>query len=602
MSGSDPPARDGPEVAVVGGSLGGVAAALAAADAGAETRLLAPHEWVGGQLTTQGVACPDEHERVETFGPSRRYAALRERVRERYRERGWPDEMPDGGPLNPGNGWVSRLCFEPRVGAEVLDEALARRERLTVRRGVEAVAATVERERVTGVRFDDGSEVDAAYVLDATERGDLLPLTETPFVTGAEPRADTGEAGAPLDARPRETQAFTWCFAVEHVPGEDYSGEPPPGYAQFRERQPYTFAYENRTGEVDQYRMFAEGPDGELPFWTYRRLVDADLGDRERDVALINWSGNDYHDESLVGLGPEERAAVLRDAELLARGFLHWLRTDAPRDDGDGTGYPGLRLCPEVMGTDDGFAVEPYYRESRRIRARTRVTVPDVAADQTPGARARPVPDTVGVGHYPIDVHGCAGNPDVALFEATSPFRVPMGALLPRGRPNLLAACKNIGVTHLTNGCYRLHPVEWSVGEAAGALAAACAGTGVDPPAVHADPRRRRRFQRALLEAGVPIAWTTDVPPAHDLFVPTQLLVAEGAVPPDTPRGRRLDVRPDEPLTAAERRGGLTAARRIADATASGTLDGTGLDSSDGEPTWRDLCAAVEPALPAADW
>ena len=27
-------------------------------------------------------------------------------------------------------------------------------------------------------------------------------------------------------------------------------------------------------------------------------------------------------------------------------------------------------------------------------------------------------------------------------------------------------------MTHITNGCYRLHPVEWNIGEAAGALAA----------------------------------------------------------------------------------------------------------------------------------
>ena len=37
---------------------------------------------------------------------------------------------------------------------------------------------------------------------------------------------------------------------------------------------------------------------------------------------------------------------------------------------------------------------------------------------------------------------------------------------------NLLPACKNIGTTHITNGCYRLHPVEWNIGEAAGVLAA----------------------------------------------------------------------------------------------------------------------------------
>ena len=37
---------------------------------------------------------------------------------------------------------------------------------------------------------------------------------------------------------------------------------------------------------------------------------------------------------------------------------------------------------------------------------------------------------------------------------------------------NLLPACKNIGTTHITNVCYRLHPVEWNIGGAAGLLAA----------------------------------------------------------------------------------------------------------------------------------
>ena len=37
---------------------------------------------------------------------------------------------------------------------------------------------------------------------------------------------------------------------------------------------------------------------------------------------------------------------------------------------------------------------------------------------------------------------------------------------------NLLPAGKNLGTTHITNGCYRVHPVEWNIGESAGALAA----------------------------------------------------------------------------------------------------------------------------------
>ena len=40
--------------------------------------------------------------------------------------------------------------------------------------------------------------------------------------------------------------------------------------------------------------------------------------------------------------------------------------------------------------------------------------------------------------------------------------------LLPVRMRNLFPACKNIGTTHITSGCYRLHPVEWGIGEAVG--------------------------------------------------------------------------------------------------------------------------------------
>ena len=76
---------------------------------------------------------------------------------------------------------------------------------------------------------------------------------------------------------------------------------------------------------------------------------------------------------------------------------------------------------------------------------------------------------------------------------------------------NLLAGAKNLGTTHITNGCYRLHPVEWNVGEAAGALAAYALDAGRDPAAVHADPGLRRDFQRRLVSEGVPLAWFIDV-------------------------------------------------------------------------------------------
>ena len=52
---------------------------------------------------------------------------------------------------------------------------------------------------------------------------------------------------------------------------------------------------------------------------------------------------------------------------------------------------------------------------------------------------------------------------------------------------NLLPACKNLGTTRITNGAYRVHPTEWSIGEAAGALAAFALARNVPPRAVRGD-------------------------------------------------------------------------------------------------------------------
>jgi NADPH-dependent 2,4-dienoyl-CoA reductase/sulfur reductase-like enzyme len=48
------------DVLVVGGGLGGVAAALAVARHGRRVHLTDEYAWLGGQLTSQGVP-PDEH-------------------------------------------------------------------------------------------------------------------------------------------------------------------------------------------------------------------------------------------------------------------------------------------------------------------------------------------------------------------------------------------------------------------------------------------------------------------------------------------------------------------------------------------------------------
>src|SRR5882672_4413789 len=121
------------EVLIAGGGAGGVAAALAAARNGRRVALLEETDWLGGQMTSQGVSALDEHEHIESFGGTRSYYELRNAIRQHY------------GALNPGNCWVTRLAFEPRVAEGVIERMLqpyVGSGRLTVLRRTKTVGAT----------------------------------------------------------------------------------------------------------------------------------------------------------------------------------------------------------------------------------------------------------------------------------------------------------------------------------------------------------------------------------------------------------------------------------------------------------------------------
>src|SRR5690625_849655 len=113
------------EVVVAGGGLGGVAAALACLRNGLSVVMTEETDWIGGQLTQQGVP-PDEHQWIETHGAPESYRRLREGIRAYYR-RHYPltEEARAREHLNPGDGAVSRLCHEPRVALAVMREMLA---------------------------------------------------------------------------------------------------------------------------------------------------------------------------------------------------------------------------------------------------------------------------------------------------------------------------------------------------------------------------------------------------------------------------------------------------------------------------------------------
>jgi hypothetical protein len=484
------------EILVVGGGLGGVAAALAAHGAGREVLLTEATDWVGGQLTAQAVP-PDEHPWIERFGCTARYRALREGIRAHYRTHYPLTPRARADPtLNPGAGRVSALCCEPRAALAVLEAMLGPIPRLLahVPRG-----ADVDGDRVRAVSLDGPGgpvTIEADWVVDATETGALLALAGCEHVTGIESQAMTGEPHAPAQARPESIQAPTWCFALDHVDGEDHTVPRPPGYERWRAHLTWQ-APDPKTGELVPRRL-EPNPGGDPAALGFDR--DDDEGDRElwtfrRIAARANFTAGAYASDVTIANWPQLDCPTgdPDDARELSLSFLHWLQVEQ--------GLAGLRLRGDVTGTPDGLAKALYVRESRRIVAEHTIVEHELGAQHA---------DSVGIGSYRIDLHPRTGGEGYLDIDAP-PFEIPLGALVPVRMENLLPGAKNLGVTHITNGCHRLHPVEWNVGEAAGALVAFCARERRRPRAVRADAALRDAYRAGLARDGVQLSWPAAV-------------------------------------------------------------------------------------------
>lgn len=524
------------DVIVAGGGLGGCAAALAALRNGLSVILTEETDWIGGQITQQGVP-PDEHQWIETHGAPPSYRDFRTGVREYYK-RNYPltADAKARENLNPGDGSVSRLCHEPRVAVAVLEEMLAPYQ--SNRQLVVLLEHKIHRAQVSGNKVGnlisrslstgDEWQLEAPFFVDATELGDLLPMTGTAYVTGTESKSETGELHAPDKANPTNNQAFTVCFAIDYVPGEDHVIEKPLEYDFWRDHVPpltpawsgkiLDLMYSNpRNLEPKALGFHPEGlPTGDsLNLWNYRRIINKNNfnpGFHKGDITIVNWPQNDYMLGNIVDVDDKTFSHHVNRAKQLSLSLLYWLQTEAPRPDG-GKGWPGVRLRKDIMGTEDGLAKYPYIREARRIKALFTILEEHVGAEnrkmvmQGNGpVKAAEFYDSVGIGYYHIDLHPSSGGDNYIDFGSL-PFQIPLGALIPQETENLLPANKNIGTTHITNGCYRLHPVEWSIGEAVGLLVAYCLENKLSPKEVRENRQHLSQFQSFIRNQGIETEW-----------------------------------------------------------------------------------------------
>jgi len=524
------------DVVIAGGGLGGCAAALAALRNNLKVILTEETDWLGGQLSQQGVP-PDEHQWIETHGGTKLYRELRNKIR-KYYFHNYPltDTARANKFLNPGDGSVSRLCHEPRVATSVLNEFMApyiSSGSLVLLKNCKATSADITGNKVRSLivtnHFTGKDHIlEAKWFIDATELGDILPLTGTEFVTGSESQKDTGELHAPEKADPENNQSFTVCFAMDYLDGEDHTIEKPREYDFWKSYTPplkppwsgklLDLRYSTPSTLVPKELGFnPTGADTNplLNLWNYRRIINRNNfipGTYKSDITVVNWPQNDYMLGNIITRNQDDFDKHVESAKQLSLSLLYWLQTEAPRPD-KGYGWKGLRLRRDIMGTDDGLAKYPYIRESRRIKALFRVLEEHVGKENRSivtgikeNIKAARFYDSVGTGYYHIDLHPSCGGNNYIDFPSL-PFEIPLGSLIPQRIENLIPASKNIGTTHITNGCFRLHPVEWNIGESAGSLIAFSSAKKVIPRIVRENKKLLEEFRQIIVKQGIETEW-----------------------------------------------------------------------------------------------
>jgi len=492
------------DVIVAGGSTAALAAALTSAREGANTCLLEPTDWPGGQLTAGGVPAVDfAWHKIGTYDVGA-IAKQAENLPSEFVK--WMNETG-----NPGGCWVSKNCFEPKdllssrilpalntPNLTVLKNTVVKQAGTTKQGGRTRISSITAirrtpREGVAWGGYDIPLSQDMAdwyspdnssrytkdiititskrangpVVIDATELGDVLVLSGASYLQGVE-SAD----GSTQIQDDTCGQAFVFPFVM---------------------RMNDTAVADNApAGNPDHPEFYGMGASSWDKIWTYRR-VKGNGGVAAGQLSNQNWNpGNDYAYGYLLRSKSDAEAErsdwkggvnyeALEAAERHAWGWYRWLRNHDPARGGK------TSLAMGVFGTAHGLSKFPYVRDTRRSIGIgdfvLKASDIDGPASQRTG---KAFADRIAIGAYNGDIHPMktCSLPGYLSSELNAlPFYIPLRALTNRDVANLLVAGKTMAQSFKANAAIRLHPIEYSTGIGAGAAAASMIAQQLDDTA-----------------------------------------------------------------------------------------------------------------------
>jgi hypothetical protein len=525
------------DVIVAGAGSGGIAAAIQASRMGASVLLIEETDVVGGQIIPVGNMDGGYNPPAGTGI----YEEFESRMRAYYAD---PVRFPPSGKSIGTCYWsAGTSCFEPRASQLILRQMLAE-EDVTLWTQHRITSVTKSGSTVTGV-VANGKQVRSEVLIDATEYGDVIPLTGARYAIGNSLSPNINPNSCVDD--------ITYTAMIKEypagIPAQFRITSPPPGYAAYKEEFKRTVTLNGAQTWKGQY------PVGWPVHNAYRGVPDSTRPGSYtgNQMALItktyaNWA-NDYpayatynplpqgkiYNLSVKYIeNPADRTRMNCEAKLKTINFLYYVQEMGLNwsiaDEGFDTAYNRAHLCADIP--QDLKTIErhmppfPYVREARRI-----VSIDMYTAKEMKASRAgTPIPSSIAVGDYGVDKHNCRDNSTLDYGDSTNEwhqggyFQVPMETLIPEQIDGFLAAEKNIGVSRLAEGAIRLQPITMATGQAAGMLAAISAIDNIPPRNVPA-----AKVQRELARSGSAISnmHFTDVPLTHAYWDDVQLTTVD---------------------------------------------------------------------------
>jgi YD repeat-containing protein len=519
------------DIVISGAGTAGWAAAVQAARMGRSVLLLEETDWIGGQMSSAGVTSMDES------GPL---------IRERGIYREFHESMVNyyyGMDKCPFMAYFwgrnsqnqQEGGYEPRVSRNMLYgfiQDARKKGKLDLLLRTKVTGLTKKGNQVTGADLEQWNEtgslkkkVNCGILVDATEYGDVIPLTGEPY------RVGNTKSEAP-DMKGK-VQDHTFLAVIreypEGVPEHLKIKEKPPKYDQ------YSKAYSSRLISGDW--VLHRGARSYRAELAWRGMADTKSPLTGKNSQLRHTltglnGGNDYPVSVATIEQPEQRLIDEADGIYRTLAKIYYLQNElgvpwsVAEDQGWNTAYNRemmkRRGIPEnLQHITKHMAQIPYVRESRRMEGVVMV----VAADVDRWEKAKHVPTSVSVGDYFMDLHGTKEYYERDLDNANfakmgGPFQVPFEAFIPRNLDGFLPAEKNFSQSRLVNGATRLQPITMITGQAVGTIAAVAIAKKVQPRKLSPIT-----VQLVLLEAGSSLIprWYRDIEWGTELWKATQM-------------------------------------------------------------------------------